>query len=297
VTGASGFIGARLCRRAVEKGAIVHAVSRRPDPGESKQLHWQQADLSDYASAQALLRRVQPDAVLHLASEVAGARDRRLVLPMLQANLIAAVNVMQASADTRCRRVVLAGSMEEPDFGDLQAIPQSPYAMAKWAAGGYARMFHGLYELPVVHLRIFMVYGPGQRDLRKLVPYVTLSLLRGRAPELTSGMRGVDWIYVDDVVDAFLAAAVARGVDGTSLDIGSGDLVTVRALVARLCALVGANVEPIFGARPDRKLESTRVANRASTASAMGWRPRVPLDEGLERAVDFYRTQLPLVAA
>ena len=71
-----------------------------------------------------------------------------------------------------------------------------------------------LHELPVVHLRVFMVYGPGQLDLRKLVPYVTVSLLRGEAPRLTSGARAVDWIYVDDVVDAFLRAAVAPGAGG-----------------------------------------------------------------------------------
>ena len=71
-----------------------------------------------------------------------------------------------------------------------------------------------------MHLRIFMVYGPGQRDTRKLVPYVTTSLLRGEMPELTSGAREVDWIYVDDVVEAFLAAAVAPGAEGTSLDVG-----------------------------------------------------------------------------
>lgn len=297
VTGASGFIGARLCRRAVEQGAIVHAVSRRPGAAEFDRVHPECADLSDFESAQALFRRVRPDVVLHLASEVAGARDARLVLPMLKANLVAAVNVMQAAAEVHCRRVVLAGSMEEPDFGDLEAVPQSPYAMAKWAAHGYARMFHALYELPVVHLRIFMVYGPGQRDVRKLVPYVTLSLLRGQAPELTSGTRRVDWIYVDDVVDAFLAAAVAPGVDGRSLDIGSGEPVTGRALVARLTALVGSDVEPIFGARPDRRLERVRVADPAIAARAMGWRPRVPLDEGLKRTVEFYRMGLDRLAA
>lgn len=290
VTGASGFIGERLCRRAVEQGAIVHAVSRRPHAGDSEGVSWERADLADYGATHALFRRVRPDVVLHLASEVGGARDRSLVLPMLHANLVAAVNVMHASAEVQCNRVVLAGSMEEPDLSDLDAVPQSPYAAAKWAALGYAQMFHALYGLPVVHLRIFMVYGPGQRDLRKLVPYVTLSLLRGRAPELTSGKREVDWIYVDDVVDAFLTAAVARGVDGSSIDIGSGDLVTGRELVARLCALVGSDVEPIFGAHPDRPLERIRAADPASAASIMGWRPRVSLDEGLRRTVEFYRS-------
>jgi UDP-glucose 4-epimerase len=292
VTGASGFIGARLCERARELGALVHGVSRRPSPDASPGVHWERLDLTNEAAVRVLVRRVQPDAVLHLASEVSGDRSSAAVLPMLHANLVAAVNVMLACHHAGCRRVVLAGSMEEPDFGDPEAVAQSPYAAAKWAALTYARMFRALYELSVVHLRIFMVYGPGQRDLRKLVPYVTTSLLRGEAPELTSGDREVDWVYVDDVVDAFLAAAVTPSADAASLDIGSGELVAVRAVVGQLRRLVGGSIEPSFGALPDRRLERVRVANPEPAAAAIGWRPHTSLEAGLIRTVEFYRVQL-----
>ena len=150
-------------------------------------------------------------------------------------------------------------------------------------------MFRALYELSVMHLRMFMVYGPGQRDLRKLVPYVTTSLLRGEAPELMSGDREVDWVYVDDVVDAFLSAAVTPIADAASLDIGSGELVAVRAVVGQLRRLVGGSIEPSFGALPDRRLERVRVANPEPAAAAIGWRPRTSLHDGLARTVDFYR--------
>jgi UDP-glucose 4-epimerase len=291
VTGASGFIGARLCRRAAEAGAVVHALSRRPQSAAGE-VRWERGDLTDDAAARDLVRRVRPDVVLHLASEVAGGRELGLVLPMLRANLLAAVNVMVACAEVGCSRVVLAGSMEEPDLGDPEAVAQSPYAVAKWGALAYARHLHALHDLPVVHLRAFMVYGPGQLDLRKLVPYVTVSLLRGEAPQLTSGAREIDWIYVDDVVDAFLRAAVAPGVAGKSLDVGRGELVTARALVIRLRELVGGDVEPAFGALPDRRLERVRAADPAVAAEAIGWDPQTPLDEGLARTVAYYRANL-----
>jgi UDP-glucose 4-epimerase len=292
VTGASGFIGARVCERACDLGAVVHGVSRRPSPDASRAVRWEHADLTEEAATRALVRRVQPDVVLHLASEVSGDRSPDVILPMLRANLVAAVNVMLASHEAGCSRIVLAGSMEEPDLGDAEAVAQSPYAAAKWAALTYARMFRALYGLPVVHLRIFMVYGPGQRDLRKLVPYVTSSLLRGEAPELTSGEREVDWIYVEDVVDAFLAAAVTPDAEGASVDVGSGELVRVREVAARLRRLVGGDVDPSFGAVPDRKLERVRVADPATAAAAIGWRPRTSLDEGLAQTVEFYRAEL-----
>jgi UDP-glucose 4-epimerase len=289
VTGASGFIGTRLCRRAVKEGAIVHALSRRAQ-GEAGEVRWERGDLTDEAVARDLVRRVQPDVVLHLASEVGGGRDLELVLPMLRSNLVATVNVMVACAEVGCARVVLAGSMEEPDLGDPDAIAQSPYAVAKWGALAYARHLHALHELPVVHLRVFMVYGPGQLDLRKLVPYVTVSLLRGETPKLSSGARAVDWVYVDDVVDAFLRAAVAPGLDGRSLDVGSGELVTARALVVRLRELVGGDVEPAFGTIADRPLERVRAADPLAAAEAMGWRPQMRLEEGLARTVAFYHS-------
>jgi UDP-glucose 4-epimerase len=296
VTGASGFIGTRLCERAAALQAVVHGVSRRRSPVAGPGLRWEHVDLTDEATTRALLHRVEPDIVLHLASEVSGDRSPQVILPMLHANLVAAVNVMLASQEAGCDRVVLAGSMEEPDLGDGEAVAQSPYAAAKSAALTYARMFRALHGLPVVHLRIFMVYGPGQRDLRKLVPYVTTSLLREEAPELTSGDREVDWIYVDDVVDAFLAAAVTPGAEGASLDIGSGKLAPVREVVAHVRRLVGGDIEPRFGAVPDRQLERVRVADPATAAAAIGWRPRTSLDEGLARTVEFYRAQLPATA-
>jgi UDP-glucose 4-epimerase len=291
VTGASGFIGARFCRRAAHEGASVHAVSREPR-GHAGEVCWERGDLTNDAVTRDLVRRVRPDVVVHLASEVSGGRNLELVLPMLRANLVATVNVMLACAETGCSRVVLAGSMEEPDLGDPDAVAQSPYAVAKWGALAYARHLHALHGLPMVHLRVFMVYGPEQLDLRKLVPYVTVSLLRGEAPKLTSGARAVDWIYVDDVVDAFLRAAVAPGLEGRSLDIGSGELVSARDLVVRLRKLIGGDVEPAFGAIADRPLERVRAANPAAAAEAMAWRPQTPLDEGLGRTVDFYRSNL-----
>jgi UDP-glucose 4-epimerase len=291
VTGASGFIGTRLCRRATAEGAVVHGVSRR-ERDDTADVRWETGDLADPRAAADLIERAKPDAVIHLASEVTGARDADLVVPMLHANLLAAVNVMLGAARAGCSRVVLAGSMEEPDAADPDPVPQSPYAAAKWAAQGYARHLHALHGVPVTHLRVFMVYGPEQHDLRKLVPYVTTSLLRGDPPQLTSGARAVDWVYVDDVVDAFLRAAVTPGLDGRSFDIGSGELVTTRDLALRLHEIIGGAAEPEFGAIEDRPLERVRAADPRPAGEAMGWRPATALSEGLERTVSFYRSWL-----
>ena len=97
---------------------------------------------------------------------------------------------------------MLAGSLEEPDTAD--AVPTSPYAASKLGARARASV-QRLMGLQVTVLRVFIVYGPGQRDVGKLVPHTILSLLRGDPPRISSGVREIDWIYLDDVVEAFLA--------------------------------------------------------------------------------------------
>ena len=290
VTGASGFIGAAVARRLGDAGAIVHGVSRSQRTGGDC-ARWWRTDLTEFAQVRRLLEAVVPDFVFHFSSMVAGARDLDLVLPMLQANLVTSVNLLTAIAENHRVRILFAGSQEEAQPDGTWPVPCSPYAAAKLAAGTYARMFHALFGSPAVWLRLFMVYGPAQSDTRKLVPYVTQSLLRGEAPALSSGARRVDWIFIDDVADAFLAAAVASGVEGRTIDIGSGKLVPVRAVVEHLAQIIGTEVSPRFGALPERPLEVEPVADLAAAAAYLGWKARTSLADGLWQTVEWYRRQ------
>lgn len=288
VSGASGFLGGHLCRQLAAAGSELHGVSRR-ELESGAGVRWWRGDLTDREFTRRTVLEVKPDVVFHLASLVGGARSLDMVLPTFDANLAAAVNLLVACAEVGVQRIVLAGSMEESEAGEGHDPPSSPYAAAKGAATAYARMFHALYGTPVVVARVFMVYGPAQADLKKLVPYVTLKLLAGESPELASGTRPVDWVYVEDVAEGLVRLAATPGIDGQTLDLGSGSLVTVREVVERLGALVGAGVEARFGAVPDRALEQVRTARVAETEAKTGWRPRVGLDEGLRRTVAWYR--------
>jgi UDP-glucose 4-epimerase len=288
VTGASGFIGSHLCPRLVASGAEVHAVSRVKHTGNGS-VRWWQGDLAELTTARELLRAIKPDVIFHLAGHVQGARTLELIMPTFRSNLASTVNLMTAASEVGCRRIVLTNSMEEPPLTNGETVPSSPYAAAKWASSAYARMFHALFHLPVVILRVFMVYGPGQQDLRKLVPYVIMSLLRGEPPRLTPGQRMIDWVYVDDVVDGLVAAAAATGVHGMTVDIGSGELISIRAVVEHLIRLVGVPIDPLFGALAERPLEQTRVADTVRSHALLGWQPKTGMYEGLSHTVGWYR--------
>lgn len=296
VTGARGFIGRHLVHRLSMLGAQVHATTRRhlPEPGDprARAARWWRLDLADGDATRALIGRIRPDVVIHLASRADGARRLDLVAPLLTDNLLTTVNVMTAAVGVPGCRVVLAGSAEEraADGG-----AQSPYAASKVAAATYAALFRTQFDLPVAVVRPAMVYGPDDPNRNRLVPYVIDSLLRGVAPELGSGRRRADWVHVDDVVDALVVASVADGAVGRTLDVGTGVLHTVRETVSMIADAVGPSVAPVFGARPDRVRETDLVVDPGPARDHLGWTARVGWEAGIAQTVAWHREALAAV--
>ena len=292
VTGASGFLGRHLCSRLHAAGDEVHAVSRQAVSGQPPserayaERRWT-ADVADERQAREVVHAVKPNVVVHLGALAHAAPDLELVLPTFHSSLESSVNLLTVLTEQGCRRIVFAGSMEEP-IGGADIRPASPYAAAKWAASAYGRMFHALYGTPVVIARLALTYGPGQLE-RRVIPYTILALLRGKPPRVSSGARAWDVLYVDDAIDALARLVEGRGRDGATIDIGTGRLTTLRSVVERLVAMVDPTIEPAFGAVPDRPLTVAYAADTAATATMLDWRATTSLDSGLRTTVDWYR--------
>jgi len=280
----------------VADGAQVHATTRAQPP-EQAGVRWWCADLTDAKAARTVVQEVRPDVVIHLASRAEGARSLALVVPMLNDNLVSAVNVMTAAADVPGCRVVLAGSLEEHAGLEPGSGARSPYSASKIAATTYATMFRDLAQLPLVVMRLGMVYGPDDPHTTRLVPYVVESLLDGVAPALSSGTRRVDWVYVDDVVDALLAAAVEPDALGRVLDIGTGDAVSIRSAVSLIADVVGSGVTPLWGRLADRPGDRDFVADPEPADEHLGWRARTSLRAGIERTVAWHARRVCGTAA
>ena len=293
VTGARGFIGAHLCRRLVDAGAIVHGVSSRADFGaRSSTIAWLAVDLTDRTAVSNMLQRLTPDVVFHVSGHVTGSQSLEEVEPTFSRNLVSTVHLLTSAAEAGRCRVLLAGSMHEPARDDPDPIPVSPYAASKWACTAYARMFHQLYELPVVIARPMMAYGPGQWDRTKLLPYVITSLLNGISPSVSSGTRMLDWVFVDDVVAGMMTLSMTPVTYGRAVDLGSGQLTSIRDIVEEVVGIIGSTTPIAFGTVPDRLFERSRSARSQETQELTGWAARTPLSDGLRKTVEYWRATL-----
>jgi len=290
ITGAGGFLGSKLSARLARAGLAVHATSRRERSSSDGRVRWWRLAMEDARAVEELVGEIKPDVIFHLSGLANGAPDMGLVPEIFHSQVTSTVNLLTAATSSRCGRIVLAGSLEEPRGTDPEPVPASPYGAAKWAASAYGRMFHRVYGTPIVIARTFMTYGPGQPEW-KVIPSTIRALLDGRAPRLSHGTRHVDWIYVDDVIEGLVCCGGAPGIEGMTLDLGSGTTTTIREVVARLVTLTDPSIRPEFGALPERPSEDHRVADVRTSSAHLGWQPSIALDEGLRRTVDWYRSQ------
>jgi nucleoside-diphosphate-sugar epimerase len=277
VTGAGGFLGRGVCRRLAGAGWEVVALDHR------------RADVTDPA---ALRGRVPAaDAVVHLAFPTRMRRERPF--ETLQEVLAGTSNVLRLAVECGAAQVVLASSGKV--YGPPQALPISedhPLApatrlgalkrLAESVLHLGARAVGGAEGLGVTTLRIFNVYGPGQRE-DFVVPYLVASLRAGGPLRLGELDHRRDFIHLDDACAAFGAALdhPAPAGDLRALNVGTGRTATVRELVERLGLLAGVTPEVVQD--PTRRRPGEPVEERADVGRlrALGWEPRVDLAEGL----------------
>lgn len=281
ISGGRGFLGSHLAEALRAAGWDVHTTSRSPGESPIPGVTQHVCDFADLDSGQALLAEIQPTVVYHLAGEVTAQPDVEYVLPTLESLLVSSVNLLTITTSMPDTRLVLSGSLNE----GMTDVPSSPYSAAKTAVRLYARMFHHLYGSRTVFVRPFMTFGPGQKAT-KVLPYVIRSLAAGEVPKVGSGGWQADWVYVSDVIEGFVKAANHPGIEGEEIDLGRGELVSLRDMVLKIAEVLESPIEPEFGAVADRPDEPVRVADVASSERLIGWRPEVGLDAGLRATIE-----------
>jgi len=288
LTGASGFVGANLARRLVADGHRVHLLLRPAhQPWRLEGLHdteQHEVDLADRDATQRVISAIKPEWVFHLAASGAYSwqRDAQRIVGT---NLTSLIHLLDACVDAEA--FVNTGSSSEYGCKDHAphesetVEPNSTYAVTKVAATHYCRFVAQRDQRWVPTLRLYSVYGPYEEPNR-LLPQLIVHGRRGGFPSLASPDIARDYVYVDDVVDAYLRAVERRSEDpGAVYNVGSGRQTSLRDIVAVAAETFGISVEPVWGGMPNRAWDTTVwVSHIDKIGRELAWHPTVTVAQG-----------------
>ena len=296
VTGASGFVGSAVVRSLVAQGREVAVLLRASSSPQRLQgcldrLRVVRADLQGVEAVAHDIADFAPDAVLHLGWEGVKGADRNS--PVQASNIASSLALFRIAADCGCQAFVGMGSQAEygPAPGKLdESAPTRPttvYGAAKLSTCLMLDRLGAANGQPFAWLRLFSSYGPGD-DPSWLLQYLARMLLSGQRPALTAAQQVWDYIHVDDVAGAVIAAMDSRA-QGV-FNLGSGRAHKLEHIITTLRDLVDPGLPLGFGEVPYRPDQVMHLeADIGRLAAATGWRPHVPLDTGLRQVVDWLR--------
>ena len=292
ITGAAGFLGSTISNQLARAGHQVRGLDdlSTGDPQAlSPDVHFTRGDVNDRPKLWTLLQEV--DCVYHLAARVSVPESILYPREYNAVNVGGTVSLMEAMRDVGVKRVVFASSGAIYGDQDIQPMtegqtprPSSPYAVSKLAAEYYIRTIGGLWGIETVCLRIFNAYGPGQHlpaSNPPVVPYFLRQAVRnGTLVVNGDGNQTRDYVYVDDVVSAMVAAATAPNINGLVINIGSGVETSIRFLADLILNVTGSQTNIVYSSQAPGGVSRLR-ADLSLAAQKLNYRPSISLEEGL----------------
>jgi dTDP-glucose 4,6-dehydratase len=310
VTGAGGFIGSHLTEALVRRGASVRAFVRYSSRGDRGLLELLPADVlqavdvrfGDLRDGDTVRRLGEGvDTIFHLGALIAIPYSYVSPRDVVDTNVGGTLNVLEAARAHGVRRVLQTSTSEV--YGTAQYVPideahplqgQSPYAASKIGADQIAESYYRSFDVPVSIVRPFNTYGPRQ-SARAIIPTIVSQALSGDAVRLGSLSPTRDLLYVEDTAAGFCAVAESEQTLGRTVNLGTGQATSIGDLVVTVGRLLGRPlhvVEDEQRVRPARSEVLRLLANASLARELCGWEPRVSLEEGLGRVIEWMRGNL-----
>ena len=309
VTGATGLVGSWLCRRLLDDGAQVVALVRDWDPqselirsGDIKRCSVVSGCLEDYPTLVRAIAEHETDTVFHLGAQAIVGTALISPLATFESNIRGTYNLLEACRVHRdlVQRTVVASS--DKAYGDSEVLPyieampangRHPYDVSKSCTDLLAQTYAASYGLNLAVARCGNIFGGGDLNWSRIVPGTIRSVLEGKAPVLRSDGSFIrDYIYVEDVVDAYLALAEGagrEGVRGEAFNFSPQRPLTVLEITrAVLAAMDRPDLEPVILNQARAEIRD-QYLDAGKAARVLGWEPRYALEEGLETTVAWYR--------
>jgi nucleoside-diphosphate-sugar epimerase len=291
LTGGTGFVGANLTRRLLQEGHEIHLLVR-PNYTQWRiqdiqtDIHLHKVALNDEEQLTSCVKKIRPDWVFHLA--VHGAYPFQTELrQIVQTNIIGTINLVEACLNVGFETFVNTGSSSEYGYKDHAPSesawlePNSYYAVTKSSATLFCRYTAQSRGCHIPTLRLYSVYGPYEEPTR-LMPTLIQQGLQGKLPPLVSPEVARDYVYVGDVVEAYLLAAAQPCQEpGGIYNVGTGIQTSLREVVDVVRRVMGITIEPEWGVMPNRQWDTNVwVADNRKIRSELGWQPRYTFEQG-----------------
>jgi UDP-glucose 4-epimerase len=297
VTGGAGFLGSALANRLVSNGHEVRVLDSlvAGDPSRlAPEVLFTRGDVDDIPKLWSLLQGVS--CVYHLAARVSVPESIQYPRDYNHVNVGGTVSVMEAMRDAGVSRVVLTSSGavygaqdSQPLHEEMTPNPDSPYAVSKLSAETYVRTIGALWGIETVALRIFNAYGPGQQLPASHAPVIPrfLKAATGGASLVVfgNGSQTRDFVYVDDVVDALVAAATAPDLDRKAINIGSGRETSLNELVNTISQTCRRSVETIYNTGQSGGIRKM-CADLSRARKLLGYKPKINLEDGVRLTLE-----------
>lgn len=302
ITGGSGFIGSHLVHRLLADGAEVAVTVRYGNVMKNERLRdcWDdlriiEADLRN-RGALAFIGEFAPEVIFHLAAYNHVGQSFVQVEECFDVNAKGTANLIDTCGRSVEKFIYMSTSevygyqTEVPFLESMSPQPISPYAITKYAGELYCHMKQRIGgERSVVILRPFNTFGPYQ-SAKAVIPELIVNCLRGGPIKTTEGEQTREFNYVSNVVDALVMAAEYDGEIEGPVNIAAGEEVPIRDLVKKIAELTGTSAEIQIGALPYRPTEIWRMyADSTRAREILKWEPRVSLEEGLKRTIEWFR--------
>lgn len=303
ITGATGFIGSHLTRRLIEEGFEVGIIKRENSnvwriSDLIKNLSIYDADLRDLHKVSEAISYFKPNVIFHLATYYAVEHKSEEVSLMVDTNVLGTINLLEASKKSNIKLFVNTSSCfvyresknKLRENADLD--PLNLYALTKMQAEQACSFYTKKYGLRTVTFRLFPPYGPADHE-RRLIPYATKTFLEEKKLILTTGKQRWDFVYIDDIIEAYLKLLNIPNlpIEHEIFNIGTGNAVSIREVISRLKEIIGSRIEPEWGLIPHRSNEVWYICSDINkTKNILKWQPETQiLREGLEFTVKWYK--------
>jgi len=309
ITGADGFVGSNLARALFKKGSNVTAILEKPNPqgglvlqGIINKVKVIEGDISDSLLMDNIIREESIDSCFHLATQAIVHAASQSPVSTFKSNIEGTWVLLEACRNNSVLRIVVASSDKAygshdklPYTEDFCLKPTFVYESSKACADILARTYAASFNMPVAVTRCANIYGSGDMNMSRIIPDSVLSVLKGRNPVIRSDGSPIrDYVYIDDVVDAYLLLAERlsdSAVKGQAFNFGRNEPISVLELVNKIIKLSGkSNIKPDIQGKgnPHGEIDKQYLSSKKAK-SILGWCPKHDLNSGLEKTIEWYR--------